>query len=162
MGGNFVEVVGYTTLYTLNSILVTSGIQSGKTYRLRYRAHNSQGWSEYSPIGEILAATIPGASSQPTTQVAGVNVVISWEQPLLTGGNNVPITKYEVEIRRVDGTFTQVCSVTGLSCFIPMETLLQSPYNFKQGDNLVARVTCSNVVGRGPTSALSSTIVAQV
>lgn len=43
-----------------------------------------------------------------------------------------------------------------------METLLQSPYNFKQGDNLVARVTCSNVVGRGPTSALSSTIVAQV
>jgi hypothetical protein len=106
MGGNFVEVVGYTTLYTLNSILVTSGIQSGKTYRLRYRAHNSQGWSEYSPIGEILAATIPGASSQPTTQVAGVNVVISWEQPLLTGGNNVPITKYEVEIRRIDGTFT--------------------------------------------------------
>ena len=50
-GGNFVEVVGFTTPYTVNSILVTSGIQSGKTYRLRYRAHNSQGWSEYSPVG---------------------------------------------------------------------------------------------------------------
>jgi hypothetical protein len=78
MGGNFVEVVGFTTPYTLNSIFVTSGIQSGKTYRLRYRAHNSQGWSDYSPIGYILAATIPGQSSQPSTQVAGVNVVISW------------------------------------------------------------------------------------
>ena len=51
MGGNFVESVGYTNLFTLNSVLVTSGIQSGNLYRLRYRVHNSQGWSEYSPIG---------------------------------------------------------------------------------------------------------------
>ena len=37
-----------------------------------------------------------------------------------------------------------------------METLLQDPYNFKQGDNVVARVTCANVVGEGPKSSLSS------
>lgn len=67
MGGNFVEVVGFTTYYTLNSILVTSGINSGFTYRLRYRAHNAQGWGQYSPIGQVLAATIPGATSAPTT-----------------------------------------------------------------------------------------------
>lgn len=41
MGGNFVEVVGFTSLYSLNSVLVTGGIQSGNTYRLRYRVHNS-------------------------------------------------------------------------------------------------------------------------
>lgn len=63
-GGSFVEVVGFTTFYTLNSILVTSGISSGQTYRLRYRAHNAQGWGPYSPIGTILAATIPSAPLQ--------------------------------------------------------------------------------------------------
>lgn len=41
MGGNFVEVVGFTTPYTQNSVLVTSGIQSGNNYRLRYRVHNA-------------------------------------------------------------------------------------------------------------------------
>jgi hypothetical protein len=41
-----------------------------------------------------------------------------------------------------------------------MEDLLDSPYNFLQGDSVVARVTCSNVVGKGPASAISSTSVA--
>jgi len=91
-----------------------------------------------------------------------VNVVISWQQPESTGGNEVQIQKYDVDIRLSNGTFVQICSVTGLSCFIPMETLLLSTYNFKQGENVVARVTCSNVVGEGPKSSLSSTSVAQV
>jgi len=59
--GTFLEVVGFTTYYTLNSILVSSNINSGLTYRLRYRAHNVQGWSDFSPEASIIAATIPGA-----------------------------------------------------------------------------------------------------
>jgi hypothetical protein len=60
-GGNFVEKVGYTTPYTLNSILITSNIASGRTYKFKYRAQNIHGWGEFSDEAEILAATIPSA-----------------------------------------------------------------------------------------------------
>jgi hypothetical protein len=49
LGGNFLEVVGFTSYYSLNSILISSNINSGFTYKLRYRAHNVHGWSDFSP-----------------------------------------------------------------------------------------------------------------
>jgi hypothetical protein len=69
-GGTFVEVVGFTVAYTLNSRLITSNIQSGKTYRFQYRAQNIHGWSEFSPIGEILSATTPSIpQGEPETYI---------------------------------------------------------------------------------------------
>jgi hypothetical protein len=53
-GGNFVEVVGLTSPYTLNSYIINTGLQSGLPYRCRYRAHNIFGWSDYSPIGSNI------------------------------------------------------------------------------------------------------------
>jgi hypothetical protein len=58
-GGAFVEVDGFTSPYTLNSITITDQITSGLTYTLRYRAHNIHGWGDFSNEVEILAATIP-------------------------------------------------------------------------------------------------------
>jgi hypothetical protein len=98
-GGNFLEVVGYTTKYTLNSILISSNINSGLTYRLRYRAHNVHGWSDFSPEVEILAATIPGSPSEPQTQISGTDVIFSWAAPTNTGGDLVQITNYIVEMQ---------------------------------------------------------------
>jgi hypothetical protein len=49
----------------LNSILVSSNIKSGYTYILKYRAHNVQGWSDFSPEVNIIAATIPGVIVEP-------------------------------------------------------------------------------------------------
>jgi hypothetical protein len=60
--------------YTLNSILVTTGIFSGRTYKVRYKAYNIHGWSSYSPEGNILAATLPGAPASPTLVIAGTGV----------------------------------------------------------------------------------------
>jgi hypothetical protein len=60
-----VEVVGFTTPYTMNSIIITSGITSGVTYRLKYRDHNALGWSDFSPVAQILAATVPTAVAEP-------------------------------------------------------------------------------------------------
>lgn len=45
LGGTFVEVVGFTAPYTLNSFLITSNVVSGRNYQLRYRAKNDHGWS---------------------------------------------------------------------------------------------------------------------
>lgn len=61
LGGDFEEVVGRSSVYTLNSRVITSNIDSGRTYRFRYRAKNIHGWGEFSPIEYILAATVPSA-----------------------------------------------------------------------------------------------------
>lgn len=82
-------MVGFTSSYTLNSILITSNIDSGFTYKLRYRAHNVHGWSGFSPEVEILAATIPGAPEEPQTYIDNTDVVFQWTEPENTGGNNV-------------------------------------------------------------------------
>ena len=48
---------------------MTSDITSGSTYRLRYRAHNVYGWSDFSPEVLILAATIPSSTGEPQTTI---------------------------------------------------------------------------------------------
>jgi len=67
INGEFVEVVGYTKFYTLTSVVVMTNIQSGLSYRLRYRAHNVHGWGPFSPVSQVLAATIPGVTEEPKT-----------------------------------------------------------------------------------------------
>lgn len=109
-GGFFIEVVGFTSFYTLNSFLISSNINSGLTYRLQYRAHNVHGWSGFSPIAEILAATIPGATDEPQTAIVGTDVVLSWNEPTNTGGDNIAITSYSVEILLTDDTYYEICS----------------------------------------------------
>ena len=61
LGGDLAELVGFTENYTLNSLLITSNIGSGRTYRFQYRAKNIHGWGPFSPVANILAATVPSA-----------------------------------------------------------------------------------------------------
>lgn len=44
---------------------ITTNITRGKDYRLRYRAKNDIGWSDYSPVVYVLAAAVPIAPPQP-------------------------------------------------------------------------------------------------
>lgn len=97
-GGSFTEVVGFTTIYTLNSVIITTNIASGLHYNFRYRVHNAQGWGNYSQNGTILAATVPYAPSMPNTLVIGTNLNLNWMSPSNTGGIAVPILNYLVEI----------------------------------------------------------------
>jgi len=60
-GDDFIAVVGLESDYLLDSFTVARDIKQGTLYRLRYRCRNSIGWSEYSPIAFILAATAPSA-----------------------------------------------------------------------------------------------------
>jgi hypothetical protein len=75
----------------LNSILVTTGIFSGRTYRVKYRAYNIHGWSSYSPEGTVLAATLPGAPASPTLTITGTDVQISWADPADIGGSGITV-----------------------------------------------------------------------
>ena len=132
--------------YLLNSKLVTTAIQSGATYRARYRAYNIHGWGPYSPEGEILAAIEPGQPSEPAISIDGTDVKIQWSAPADTGGTGVAITSYRVEIEKPDGTFeeelvncdgTDASILSSLECLIPMEDLI-STFGFTQGDEIKA------------------------
>jgi hypothetical protein len=82
------------------------------TYQLRYRAHTVGGWGDFSPIAEILAATIPDATSEPETINVDTDISISWTAPLFTGGVNVEITSYRVDILLASGDYVEACLVT--------------------------------------------------
>jgi hypothetical protein len=114
----------------LNSLIITDSIQSGLTYQLRYRAHSVNGWGDFSPIASILAATIPGATSEPETTNQDTDIKVSWTAPLNSGGDNVAITSYQVDIFLVSGDYVEACLVIDLFCLIQMEDLLLDPYYF--------------------------------
>ena len=65
-GGSFSKVVGFNSNSLLTAYTITSGIESGRTYRLIYRVKNAVGWGEYSPETFILAADVPVAPPSPT------------------------------------------------------------------------------------------------
>ena len=59
MGGNFTTVIGFDYDSLETEFTVLSGVKSGDTFRFRFRAKNVNGWSSFSPISHIKAATIP-------------------------------------------------------------------------------------------------------
>ena len=65
-GGTFKKVVGFASNSLLTAYTITSNIQKGLEYRLRYRVKNAIGWSDYSDSSFILAANVPDAPPKPT------------------------------------------------------------------------------------------------
>lgn len=67
--------------------------------------------------------------------INGLNAELTWSAP---DSNQETITKYEILIRKYDGTFaeestncngTQSAIVTALKCTIPLTTLRASPFS---------------------------------
>jgi hypothetical protein len=90
MGGPFTSVVGgdgsefsLDTSYTLSY-----NISSGGIYRFTYRAKNVNGWSLFSPITNIKAATKPQRPPAPTFQTAtSTSVTIGMYRSFEDGGD---------------------------------------------------------------------------
>jgi len=57
----FGDIVDSMTL----SYVFSRNITKGQTYRARYRVRNAVGWSGYSPIGYLIAASVPNAPPAP-------------------------------------------------------------------------------------------------
>ena len=70
VGGAFTILTGFTTASLASSHLVTTGISKGRSYRIRYRAKNAYGWSDYSATATVLAAQAP---AKPTSAPAVVS-----------------------------------------------------------------------------------------
>jgi hypothetical protein len=56
-GGDFISYIGGATPSLETTITIEKTIYSGGIFRFRFRANNVQGWSDYSPIAHIKAAT---------------------------------------------------------------------------------------------------------
>ena len=117
--GAFMEVIGYTEPYTLNSLLIDDNIQSGLTYRVRYRAHNVHGWSDFSPTLLILAATVPGPTGEPQSEIEGTDLKMTWSEPIETGGAGVTITSYRVDLLLKTSEFATICTTAEVFCLLP-------------------------------------------
>lgn len=69
----------------------------GTTYKVRVRALNKHGWSNWSSVVNVRAATKPSSSITITTTNSSTSIVISWTQPYNSG---LDITAYYIAIKR--------------------------------------------------------------
>ncbi len=94
-GGDFNPVVGYSSVYLLQTFGITDQIEKGTVYRLRYRVKNAIGWSDYSPVAYIQAATKPVAPDQPT-YVSSTSTSVTLSIPPSIDDQGSPIIKYKL------------------------------------------------------------------
>ena len=76
---------------TATTGVFSTGVFAGTTYKMRIRAHNVNGWGDFSTILIIKATGIPGMPLPPTTFIQNLNVKISWTDPV---NNFEAITSY--------------------------------------------------------------------
>ena len=65
MGGDFTSLIGFESASLETSFTLEENVTSGSIFRFRYRCKNVNGWSEYSPISHVKAATSPERPPRP-------------------------------------------------------------------------------------------------
>lgn len=108
------------TLFVIKTSLTISS-----EYRVRYRAKNIYGWSDYSEITSIYTIMVPDVtSSAVSTELVGTNVVFSWTAPSERG---TAILYFNLKVETSLGTYIQhsdYCNAVILeTCSFPMELL---------------------------------------
>jgi hypothetical protein len=93
------------------------------------------------------------------TAISGSHVSITWTIPF---DGSSSITGYLIKIRESDGvTFTEDSTdcnglesaiITGLTCSVPIATLIIDPYNEPWGASIYATVSAINIVGTSTAS----------
>lgn len=90
-------LVGYSSPYLALSY-ITTDVTSGQTYSFKLRAQNIHGWSDWSQITTLLAASVPAKMTM-VTVTDGVLSNVSAKIAFTVGDDSgSPITKYRVEI----------------------------------------------------------------
>lgn len=91
-GGDFYSLAGGETAGDSLATTYTIGqdIQDGGLYRFRYRARNVNGWSSFSAIAYIRAATVPTRPSSPSLDlVDSTSITVTIQKVLDDGGSYV-------------------------------------------------------------------------
>lgn len=95
-GGDFTSLLGFNDESLKTTFTVESEkIVSGGIYRFRYRTMNTNGWSQFSPITHIKAATIPQRPPAPVLKSSAADsITLSLFETQLDGGEI--IVEYEL------------------------------------------------------------------
>lgn len=141
--------------------LTHSKIVSGQLLLLRYRCHNVHGFSEYSEVSAITAATVSQAPSGLKSVHEGSVIRFEWDALAFTGGNGVDISAYRVEIQtelsglvEIELCFEQTQILPQVFCEVRMALL--KDYGFEQADTIAFRVGALNLVGWSEWSQVST------
>lgn len=98
-GGDFHPLTGVENTdahhYLALSFTVYDGIVEGVTYRFRYRSLNDVGWSDYSPISFIRAASIPSKPPAPQLDAVTSSSITLRLSPAAEDGGS-PITSHKI------------------------------------------------------------------
>jgi hypothetical protein len=116
IGGLFTSLIGEAEFNLDTTFTISKNITSGGIYRFTYRAKNVNGWSPFSPVTNIKAATRPQRPPAPTFQSAtSTSVTINMFRSSEDGGDL--IINYQLW-RNAGGsstTYVQVTSYNGVS-----------------------------------------------
>ena len=110
-GEGFVSLIGGDGFdHSLEtSFILYEGIIKGKIFRFRYRTLNVNGWSLYSPISYIRAASLPSRPPAPTFVTATANsFTLNLFQTTNDGGSE--IQRYDL-FRNQGGVSTEYTKV---------------------------------------------------
>lgn len=107
----------------------------GYTYRLRFRAKNINGWSDYSPITSILAASKPDSPYAPPTLVSSTSTTITLSFTPSIQANGSPIISNGYKLYQDGGTlsssYTAITGYNGQSSTYTVTGLIQgTSYRF--------------------------------
>ena len=76
--------------------MISSGITAGNSYSFRYKVKNLFGFSkDYSPLLNVIAATVPDAPGSVTVSLDNLNIDITWTTP---NSNGSPLLSFSIEI----------------------------------------------------------------
>ena len=93
-------------------------VSRGLLYRCRYRARNTIGWSEYSPVGYLLAASVPQAPAAPV-YYAATDSSISLKIEKVVDNGGAPVSEHQLWIDDgARGTYQQVTSYDQSLAFV--------------------------------------------
>ncbi len=111
MNGNFRSISGDADSVSLiRSFTITDGVHKGMTYRFRYRGMNYIGWTKFSPVNYVLAASVPQKPPTPKiTATSDTQIDLELYEPLDNGGSIV--TKFEVYMDSGTG-YGKIATVT--------------------------------------------------
>jgi hypothetical protein len=146
--------IQYNDGYNTNTTATISNLTPGQSYSFRVAAVNIVGAGQFS---KLSVSVTPGSTPPaPPTNIQGTplnqSVNLSWSTPTNTGG--LPIVDYRIQISSNNGT-------TWTNYGVPVSgtsTLISGLVN---GSSYKFRVAATNIIGVGPYSLPSSTIIPQ-
>jgi hypothetical protein len=139
----------------MSTIRTATSLPVDRVIQVRVRAHNSDGWGQYSEINTAGATieTLPLQMSAPSfdsTTSSNTQIKVTWSllTGTATGGSSVSITNYVVEWDQgLGGTtnFVSLATVVSPTAFYPKTGLTA-------GTSYQFRVYGQSKYGNGPTS----------